>query len=215
MERKQVVNLVLWPVALLVLNSLWMSVAGGVAPYEINDKSHAIETRTVELESVFGQSKAMPAEFDVEFAGVSVDDGHVSWAIRDSSNVVVAQWSGMLSDGPPTGVGHWSLAPTPLKLWSMKASLLNRFCTSNHSNRIDSRGIFFSRLVCLSLPSGRFSSGKRPRLMFQSALRRGRPSRKKVLSSLSNRVCLKKTWHWMKKVPGVHRLAARSLSHFR
>ena len=109
MERKQVVNLVLWPVALLVLNSLWMSVAGGVAPYEINDKSHAIETRTVELESVFGQSKAMPAEFDVEFAGVSVDDGHVSWAIRDSSNVVVAQWSGMLSDGPP----DWSGALEP------------------------------------------------------------------------------------------------------
>ena len=109
MERKQVINLVLWPVALLVLNSLWMSVAGGVAPYEINDKSHAIETRTVELESVFGQSKAMPAEFDVEFAGVSVDDGHVSWAIRDSSNVVVAQWSGMLSDGPP----DWSGALEP------------------------------------------------------------------------------------------------------
>ena len=109
MERKQVVNLVLWPVALLVLNSLWMSVAGGVAPYEINDKSHAIETRTVELDSVFGQTKAMPADFDVEFTGISVDDGHVSWTIRDSSNVVVAQWSGMLSDGPP----DWSGALEP------------------------------------------------------------------------------------------------------
>ena len=105
MERKQVVNLVLWPVALLVLNSLWMSVAGGVAPYEINDKDHAIETRTVELDSVFGQSKAMPADFDVEFTGVSVDDGRVSWTIRDASNVVVAQWSGMLSDGAPDWVG--------------------------------------------------------------------------------------------------------------
>ena len=109
MERKQVVNLVLWPVALLVLNSLWMSVAGGVAPYEINDKGHAIETRTVELDSVFGQSKAMPAEFDVEFTGISVDDGYVSWTVRDSSNVVVAQWSGMLSDGPP----DWSGALEP------------------------------------------------------------------------------------------------------
>ena len=105
MERKQVINLVLWPVALLVLNSLWMSVAGGVAPYEINDKDHAIETRTVELDSVFGQSKAMPADFDVEFTGVSVDDGQVSWTIRDASNVVVAQWSGMLSDGAPDWVG--------------------------------------------------------------------------------------------------------------
>ena len=109
MERKQVVNLVLWPVALLVLNSLWMSVAGGVAPYEINDKDHAIETRTVELDSVFGQSKTMPAEFDVEFRGISVDDGYVSWTVRDSSNVVVAQWSGMLSDGPP----DWSGALEP------------------------------------------------------------------------------------------------------
>ena len=100
MERKQVVNLVLWPVALLVLNSLWMSVAGGVAPYEINDNDHAIETRTVELDSVFGQSKAMPADFDVKFTGVSVDDGQVAWTIRDASDVAVAHWSGMLSDGP-------------------------------------------------------------------------------------------------------------------
>ena len=54
MERKRLVNLVLWPVALLVLNGLWMSVASGSAPYEINDEDHAIETRTVDLGGVLG-----------------------------------------------------------------------------------------------------------------------------------------------------------------
>ena len=91
MEQKRLVNLVLWPVALLVLNSLWMSVASGVAPYEINDVDQDIETRTVELESVFGLTKEMPAEMEVEFTGVSVDDGTVSWIIRDASNSVIAQ----------------------------------------------------------------------------------------------------------------------------
>ena len=109
MEQKRLVNLVLWPVALLVLNSLWMSVAGGVAPYEINDVDQDIETRTVELESVLGFSKEMPAEMEVEFTGVSVDDGAVSWTIRDASGTVIAQWAGLLSEGPP----NWSGALEP------------------------------------------------------------------------------------------------------
>ena len=109
MEQKRLVNLVLWPVALLVLNSLWMSVAGGVAPYEINDVDQDIETRTVELESVFGLTKEMPAEMEVEFTGVSVDDGTVSWTIRDAANNVIAQWTGLLSEGPP----NWSGALEP------------------------------------------------------------------------------------------------------
>lgn len=106
MERKRLVNLVLWPVALLVLNGLWMSVASGSAPYEINDEDHAIETRTVELGGVLGQDKAMPAVFEVSFFGVSVDDGNVSWTIRDASNAVVAEWDGMLSEGAPNWEGE-------------------------------------------------------------------------------------------------------------
>ena len=106
MERKRIVNLVLWPVALLVLNGLWMSVASGSAPYEINDEDHAIETRTVDLGGVLGQEKAMPAVFEVSFSGVSVDDGNVSWIIRDASNAVVAEWDGMLSEGAPNWEGE-------------------------------------------------------------------------------------------------------------
>ncbi len=106
MERKRLVNLVLWPVALLVLNGLWLSVAGGTAPYEINDEDHAIETRTVLLGSVFGQDKAMPAVFEVTFSGVSVDEGNTSWVIRDSTNAVVAEWEGMLSEGAPNWEGE-------------------------------------------------------------------------------------------------------------
>jgi hypothetical protein len=105
MERKRLINLVLWPVALLVLNGVWLSVAGGVAPYEINDKDHPIETRTVELEAVFGQNKAMPAEFEVSFTGVSVEEGSVSWVIRNSANEVVASWAGMLSEEAPNWFG--------------------------------------------------------------------------------------------------------------
>ena len=47
----------------------------------------------------------MLVDVDLEFTGISVDDGRVSWTIRDSSNAVVAQWSGMLSDGAASWVG--------------------------------------------------------------------------------------------------------------
>ena len=180
MERKQVVNLVLWPVALLVLNSLWMSVAGGVAPYEINDKSHAIETRTVELESVFGQSKAMPAEFDVEFAGVSVDDGHVSWAIRDSSNVVVAQWSGMLSDGPPDWSGALEPGTYTVETVVDEGIIAEQvlYIQPFESYRLEGH-ILLSACLFIVAFGEVFIRQKAEAYVSKAALRRGRPSRKK------------------------------------
>ena len=51
----------------------------------------------------------MPAEMEVVFTGVSVDDGTVSWTIRDAANNVIAQWTGLLSEGPP----NWSGALEP------------------------------------------------------------------------------------------------------
>ena len=148
MEQKRLVNLVLWPVALLVLNSLWMSVAGGVAPYEINDVDQDIETRTVELESVFGLTKEMPAEMEVDFTGVSVDDGTVSWTIRDATGTVIAQWTGLLSEGPP----NWT-----------KGSLPNRCSKSSRLNPTDSRGTSSSQSPFSSSLSEKCLSDKKQR----------------------------------------------------
>ena len=97
MERKTL-NLILWPIALLLVNSIWFVVSDNSAPYEINDYNHPIEDRTVTLAGVFGQEKPMPAVFDVAFQSSSVDEGDVGWKIFDQNDELIAEWSGDLSD---------------------------------------------------------------------------------------------------------------------
>ena len=105
MDRARL-NTILWPIALLLVNSLWGGVSDNAAPYEINDYDHAIEDRTVTLGGVFGQDKSMPSSFDFEFEALSVDDGSIGWEIIDNQGQVVAQWAGELGDATPDWNGE-------------------------------------------------------------------------------------------------------------
>jgi len=105
MERKKI-NMILWPVALLLLNSLWFGISDNAAPYEINDFDHPIEERTITLAGVFDQDKPMPSVFEVEFRGISTEEGAVEWKIFDDEDVIVAQWSGELNDQNPNWKGE-------------------------------------------------------------------------------------------------------------
>jgi hypothetical protein len=96
----------LWPIALLLVNSLWGGISDNAAPYEINDYDHAIEDRTVTLGGVFGQDKPMPSTFEFEFEALSVDDGSIGWEIIDNQGQVVAQWAGELGDATPDWNGE-------------------------------------------------------------------------------------------------------------
>jgi hypothetical protein len=97
MERKKL-NKILWPIALLLLNSLWFGISDNAAPYEINDFEHTIEERTITLAGVFGQDKPMPSVLEIEFRGLTAEEGAVGWKIFDDNDVVVAQWSGELNE---------------------------------------------------------------------------------------------------------------------
>tara|TARA_B110001452_G_scaffold127956_1_gene106309 strand:- start:591 stop:1217 length:627 start_codon:yes stop_codon:yes gene_type:complete len=97
MERKKL-NMILWPIALLILNSLWFGISDNAAPHEINDFDHAIEDRTITLAGIFGQEKPLPSVFEVEFRGSTTDEGAVGWKIFDGENIIVAQWEGELND---------------------------------------------------------------------------------------------------------------------
>lgn len=105
MDRARL-NTILWPIALLLVNSLWGGVSDNAAPYEINDYDHAIEDRTVTLGGVFGQDKSMPSSFEFEFEALSVDDGSIGWEIIDNQGQVVAQWAGELGDATPDWNGE-------------------------------------------------------------------------------------------------------------
>ena len=105
MDRARL-NTILWPIALLLVNSLWGGISDNAAPYEINDYDHAIEDRTVTLGGVFGQDKPMPSTFEFEFEALSVDDGFIGWEIIDNQGQVVAQWAGELGDATPDWNGE-------------------------------------------------------------------------------------------------------------
>ncbi len=99
-------NMILWPVALLLVNSLWSGISDNAAPYEINDYDHAIEERTVSLGGVFGQEKSMPSTFEFEFEALTSDGGSIGWEIIDKQGQIVAQWSGELGDETPNWNGE-------------------------------------------------------------------------------------------------------------
>ena len=105
MDRARL-NTILWPIALLLVNSLWGGISDNAAPYEINDYDHAIEERTVTLGGVFGQDKSMPSTFEFEFEALSVDDGSIGWEIIDNRGQVVAQWAGEMGDATPDWNGE-------------------------------------------------------------------------------------------------------------
>lgn len=105
MDRARL-NTILWPIALLLVNSLWGGISDNAAPYEINDYDHAIEDRTVTLGGVFGQDKSMPSSFEFEFEALSVDDGSIGWEIIDNQGQVVAHWAGELGDATPDWNGE-------------------------------------------------------------------------------------------------------------
>ena len=105
MDRARL-NTILWPIALLLVNSLWGGISDNAAPYEINDYDHAIEDRTVTLGGGFGQDKPMPSTFEFEFETLSVDDGSIGWEIIDNQGQVVAQWAGELGDATPDWNGE-------------------------------------------------------------------------------------------------------------
>ena len=105
MDRARL-NTILWPIALLLVNSLWGGISDNAAPYEINDYDHAIEDRTVTLGGVFGQDKHMPSTFEFEFETLSVDDGSIGWEIIDNQGQVVAQLAGELGDATPDWNGE-------------------------------------------------------------------------------------------------------------
>ena len=96
----------MWPLAFLLLNSLWAGVSDNAAPYEINDYDHPIETRTVTIGGVLGQDRPLTSTFEFEFEGQSSNSGYVAWELIDSSERTVAQWSGDLGDQTPVWKGE-------------------------------------------------------------------------------------------------------------
>ena len=121
--------MILWPVALILLNSLWLGISNNSAPYEINDYDHPIEERIITLGGVLGQDKPMPAVFDVEFQSLTDGGGSVEWNIFDENDVLIAQWSGDVSDENPGWEGELTPGTYRFQTVSEQESLPSKRCS--------------------------------------------------------------------------------------
>jgi len=101
MERKHIVNITMWIIALLVINIIWANVASNEASQQLNDRGFEFqEDREVNLQAVFGSKAELPVTITSEF--VHQDDpsreANVSWRLLDSSGNVVLNWVGSTNE---------------------------------------------------------------------------------------------------------------------
>ncbi len=101
MERKRILNISLWVIALLVINVIWWNVASNEASQQLNDRGFEFQPeRQVSLQAVFGSDAELPISITTEF--VHQDDPtrteNVSWRLLDESNNVVLSWEGSTNE---------------------------------------------------------------------------------------------------------------------
>ena len=96
----------LWVVAVVLVNVLWLNVAGQSAPNEINAEDQFKPYREVNISPVFGSSSPIPASFATVFSSTSLNDGNVSYAIKLNNETTVHAWTGTLSEEVPVWAGE-------------------------------------------------------------------------------------------------------------
>lgn len=99
-------TVLLWAAAIVLVNVLWLNVAGQSAPNEINAENQFQTHREVDISPVFGSSSPIPASFETAFSSTSLDEGNVSYAIKLENQTTVHAWSGLLSDGATVWTGE-------------------------------------------------------------------------------------------------------------
>ena len=88
--RRSMQSILLWVVAVVLINALWLNVANQSAPNEINSPNQFQTHREVEISPVFGTSASIPAELSTVF----------SWSGTLTDDVPI--WSGELAPGSYT-----------------------------------------------------------------------------------------------------------------
>ncbi len=101
MERKRILNISLWVIALLLVNIIWANVATNEASQQLNDRGFEFQPeRQVSLQAVFGSDAELPITITTEF--VHQDDptrsANASWKLIDSSDNVVLSWVGSTNE---------------------------------------------------------------------------------------------------------------------
>ena len=99
-------TVLLWTVAVLLINALWLNVAGQSAPNEINAEDKFQTYREVDISPVFGSSAPIPASFEAVFSSNSLDEANVSYSIKLENETLIHAWAGQLTEQVPVWTGE-------------------------------------------------------------------------------------------------------------
>ena len=75
-------TMLLWVVAVVLINTIWMNVASQSAPNEINAEGKFQSIREVNISPVFGSDAPIPATLESTFTSTSGDQANLSIAIK-------------------------------------------------------------------------------------------------------------------------------------
>ena len=101
MERKKMLNILLWFLAFLIINIIWANVASNEASQQLNDRGFEFQSeREVSLQAVFGSNAELPITITTEFVHIDDPDriANASWKLIDASNNVVLNWAGTTNE---------------------------------------------------------------------------------------------------------------------
>ena len=99
--RRPLQNTLLWVVAVVLINVLWLNVADQSAPNEVNTNEQFQTVREVEISTCLAPRPAIPATFTTSFGSTTVDQANVSFSIKKDNTTTVYSWFGLLTDDVP------------------------------------------------------------------------------------------------------------------
>lgn len=93
-------GVLLWAVAIAVVNVAWALVVDGEAVRELNDADHPFqENAPIPIQGLLGAKGPLPAVFEAEFEHLVDPTAQVGWAITSADGTRVAGWNGTVQDG--------------------------------------------------------------------------------------------------------------------
>ncbi len=94
MSSKQII---LWIIAVLVVNITWAFVTDSEASYEINSKDQTEEKRDIDIADFFGMTEPIPARIEMTFYPSNTGESNYSFFLTDGDDVVT-QGSGIATN---------------------------------------------------------------------------------------------------------------------
>lgn len=90
-------QIILWVIAILIVNITWAFVTDSEASYEINSKDQTEEQRDIDIADFFGMTEPIPARIEMTFHPSTTGEVNYSFFLTDGVDVVT-QGSGIATN---------------------------------------------------------------------------------------------------------------------